>query len=191
VLKVGGKVIVSDVLARKELSEEMKMNAALLVGCVAGAALVEDVEKWMREARLEGECPDFYLGLFSWSNCVKWELLLFLVLAVCKLGYNGWKKLEITLQDTHNDLNIYNDACCTQPASSIIVDITPSNYVAAKEKANEKGEGSGASCGCSAASTKMDLNEWVGEREFSLFHLYTGWLRYLCVGSFLIRGVKK
>ena len=71
VLKVGGKVIVSDVLARKELSEEMKLNAALLVGCVAGAALVEDVEKWMREARLEGECPDFYLGLFSWSNCVK------------------------------------------------------------------------------------------------------------------------
>lgn len=41
----------------------------------------------------------------------------------------------------------------------------------AEEKANEKGEGSVASCGyesrCSAASTKMDLNEWVGECEFS------------------------
>jgi arsenite methyltransferase len=70
VLKVGGRVIVSDVLARKELSEEMKKNAALLVGCVAGAALVENVEKWMREVGLEGECPDFYLRIFSCSNCV-------------------------------------------------------------------------------------------------------------------------
>lgn len=70
-LKEGGRVIVSDVLARKELSEEMKKNAALLVGCVAGAALVEDVEEWMREVGFEGECLNFYLGVFSWSNCIK------------------------------------------------------------------------------------------------------------------------
>jgi arsenite methyltransferase len=37
-LRPGGRVAVSDILTRKPLTEEMKRNVALYVGCVAGAS---------------------------------------------------------------------------------------------------------------------------------------------------------
>lgn len=54
VLRKGGKVCVSDICARKELPDQARKDTAMLVGCVAGAALVEDVKTWMVEAGLEG-----------------------------------------------------------------------------------------------------------------------------------------
>lgn len=39
-LKPGGRVAVSDILARKELTEDMKKNIALYVGCISGASQV-------------------------------------------------------------------------------------------------------------------------------------------------------
>ncbi|KAL5391830.1 hypothetical protein DPSP01_001120 [Paraphaeosphaeria sporulosa] len=49
-LKPGGRVAVSDILTKKGLSEEMKRDVALYVGCVAGASMKADYEAWMEQA---------------------------------------------------------------------------------------------------------------------------------------------
>jgi arsenite methyltransferase len=48
-LKPGGRVAMSDLLARKELPTEMR-NVAAYVGCISGAALVSEYEGWLRSA---------------------------------------------------------------------------------------------------------------------------------------------
>jgi SAM-dependent methyltransferase len=50
VLRPGGRVAIADVVARERLSPEHQADLALLVGCIAGAATVGEVEVWMREA---------------------------------------------------------------------------------------------------------------------------------------------
>ncbi|EME44340.1 hypothetical protein DOTSEDRAFT_88528 [Dothistroma septosporum NZE10] len=50
VLKSGGRVAISDILAKGEMPEEVKNSMALYVGCIAGASLVENYERWLREA---------------------------------------------------------------------------------------------------------------------------------------------
>ncbi|KFY51362.1 hypothetical protein V496_08862 [Pseudogymnoascus sp. VKM F-4515 (FW-2607)] len=47
-LKPGGRVAVSDILARKELSPELKGHLGLYVGCISGASLVGEYEAWLR-----------------------------------------------------------------------------------------------------------------------------------------------
>ncbi|ODH45150.1 hypothetical protein ACO22_00354 [Paracoccidioides brasiliensis] len=49
-LKSGGRVAISDILARKELTPELKQSIALYVGCIAGASKVGDYEKYLKEA---------------------------------------------------------------------------------------------------------------------------------------------
>lgn len=57
-LKSGGRVAVSDILARKPLPESISGDMALYVGCVAGASLVGEYEGWLSEAGFK--------GLFAW-----------------------------------------------------------------------------------------------------------------------------
>lgn len=49
-LRPGGRVAVGDMLARKEMTEEMKRDLALYVGCFAGASRKEEYEMWLEEA---------------------------------------------------------------------------------------------------------------------------------------------
>ncbi|KAK5203618.1 hypothetical protein LTR41_010645 [Exophiala xenobiotica] len=49
-LKSGGRVAISDILAKHELPEHVKDNMALYVGCIAGASQVKDYENYFREA---------------------------------------------------------------------------------------------------------------------------------------------
>jgi arsenite methyltransferase len=49
-LKPGGRVAVSDILTKKPLTEKMKRNVALYVGCVAGASSRKEYEMWLGEA---------------------------------------------------------------------------------------------------------------------------------------------
>jgi arsenite methyltransferase len=49
-LKAGGRVAVSDLLAKKELPREMREDVAAYVGCIAGAALMSEYEGWLKEA---------------------------------------------------------------------------------------------------------------------------------------------
>ena len=52
VLKPGGRVAVSDMALLKPLPAEVLKMVEALVGCVAGAALASDTERWVREAGL-------------------------------------------------------------------------------------------------------------------------------------------
>jgi SAM-dependent methyltransferase len=50
VLREGGRLAISDVVALRPLPEEMRAEIALIAGCVGQASLVEDLEKDLREA---------------------------------------------------------------------------------------------------------------------------------------------
>ncbi|KAJ4114776.1 hypothetical protein NW768_011330 [Fusarium equiseti] len=52
-LKPGGRVAVSDILARKELPDEIRRDVALYVGCIAGASLVREYEEFLKTAGFE------------------------------------------------------------------------------------------------------------------------------------------
>lgn len=53
-LKPGGRVAVSDILAKKPVSDSIKNSMALYVGCIAGASQVFEYEQYMRNAGFEG-----------------------------------------------------------------------------------------------------------------------------------------
>lgn len=53
VLKLGGRVSVSDVVATAELPEQIKDNLALFSGCIAGAEYVENIRTMMQKAGFE------------------------------------------------------------------------------------------------------------------------------------------
>lgn len=55
VLKPGGRVAISDILAKKPLPEKLRANMALYVGCVSGASLVAQYEKYLKEAGFSTE----------------------------------------------------------------------------------------------------------------------------------------
>ncbi len=50
VLRPGGRLAISDVVAVRNLPEEINSDSDVYHGCVAGAALVSDVEQMLREA---------------------------------------------------------------------------------------------------------------------------------------------
>ncbi|KAJ6016015.1 hypothetical protein N7540_010606, partial [Penicillium herquei] len=49
-LKPGGRVAISDILATQELPMEIKSHLSLYVGCIAGASQVADYERYLNEA---------------------------------------------------------------------------------------------------------------------------------------------
>ena len=54
VLKPGGRLAVADMVALKPLPETIKNDVAAYTGCIAGAALVEQLKAWLQEAGFEG-----------------------------------------------------------------------------------------------------------------------------------------
>jgi len=50
VLRPGGRLAISDVVATCEMPEEMKNDPALYAGCMAGASLIDDLEAMMEKA---------------------------------------------------------------------------------------------------------------------------------------------
>lgn len=52
-LKPGGRVAISDILAKRELPTEIKKDLSLYVGCIAGASQVADYERYLKEAGFE------------------------------------------------------------------------------------------------------------------------------------------
>ncbi|KAE8318737.1 S-adenosyl-L-methionine-dependent methyltransferase [Aspergillus transmontanensis] len=53
-LKPGGRVAISDILARKPLPDRITNNMALYVGCVAGASQIGHYEEYLKQAGFEG-----------------------------------------------------------------------------------------------------------------------------------------
>jgi len=58
VLKPGGRVAVSDILARKPFPPNLEKDLALYVGCISGASLVEEYERYLKDAGFEGMAQD-------------------------------------------------------------------------------------------------------------------------------------
>jgi ubiquinone/menaquinone biosynthesis C-methylase UbiE len=54
VLKRGGRLAISDVVAIRPLPDQVKKDLAAYAGCVAGAALVSDVKEMLSEAGFSG-----------------------------------------------------------------------------------------------------------------------------------------
>jgi arsenite methyltransferase len=50
VLKSGGRLAISDVVATIELPEELRQDDKLYAGCMGGASLIEDIETMLKEA---------------------------------------------------------------------------------------------------------------------------------------------
>lgn len=50
VLKKGGRLAISDIVATAELPEDIKNDLALHASCIAGAELIENIEKMLQEA---------------------------------------------------------------------------------------------------------------------------------------------
>lgn len=50
VLKTGGRLAISDIVATQEMPEEMRNDPVLYSGCMGGASLVNDLERWLTEA---------------------------------------------------------------------------------------------------------------------------------------------
>ncbi|KAL6861954.1 ubiE/COQ5 methyltransferase [Trichoderma novae-zelandiae] len=53
-LKPGGRVAISDILAKSPLPEEVRTSMALYVGCIAGASQVGMYHKYLKEAGFHG-----------------------------------------------------------------------------------------------------------------------------------------
>ncbi|MEO8377224.1 MAG: arsenite methyltransferase [Candidatus Sumerlaeota bacterium] len=72
VLKPGGRVAVSDLALAQPLPREIASMVEALVGCVSGAALISDSEKWAREAGLTEivlERKDAYVdAMTTWND---------------------------------------------------------------------------------------------------------------------------
>lgn len=71
-LKPGGRVAISDILARKPLPDHITKNMALYVGCVAGASQIGEYEEYLRQAGFESMyaamkrvwCANLAVGVF-------------------------------------------------------------------------------------------------------------------------------
>ena len=50
VLRPGGRLAVSDIVASAPLPEQVQSDLNLYVGCVAGAETVDKLESWLRDA---------------------------------------------------------------------------------------------------------------------------------------------
>jgi len=64
-LKPGGRVAISDILARKPFPKELRESFAAYVGCVAGCSLKEEYERLLTENGFCGKysCPRYSHGL--------------------------------------------------------------------------------------------------------------------------------
>ncbi len=79
VLKPGGRVAVSDLALLKPLPESVRQMVQALVGCVAGAVLVDETRAMLEEANLSGITltpkPGYVEAMTQWSDPLYQQIL--------------------------------------------------------------------------------------------------------------------
>jgi len=53
-LKPGGRIAVSDILAKQPLPDKLRNDIAMYVGCIAGASQLSEYEKYLADAGFSG-----------------------------------------------------------------------------------------------------------------------------------------
>jgi ubiquinone/menaquinone biosynthesis C-methylase UbiE len=71
-LKPGGRVAVSDILARKPLPPRLRESVALYVGCVAGASTKDDYTRWLENAGFKGN--ELYVHVSSINELIRRQI---------------------------------------------------------------------------------------------------------------------
>jgi len=78
VLKPGGKVSVSDLALLKRLPDSIREMAATLVGCVAGAVLVNETESMLKKTGFTSikltPKPDYVRNMLAWNDPLYQEI---------------------------------------------------------------------------------------------------------------------
>lgn len=87
-LKPGGRVAISDILARKALPQKVADDLVLYVGCIAGASQAAEYEEYLVSAGFK--------GTYSYAEMA--------------LGINSTS--DILMVDTKSDLNLYKQSSC-------------------------------------------------------------------------------
>ena len=143
-LKPGGRLAVSDILAKKEFTEELKRDMGLYVGCISGASLVSEYEGWLKDLGFKGLEPASSL-CYS-KHCSP--------------------KADILIVDKKSDLNIYKErnqsgeeSCCgtaeSEPASSCCAPSASCCSTSNSAKmSSEKAD-------LAKRVANIDFNEWV------------------------------
>jgi arsenite methyltransferase len=54
-LRHGGRLAVSDILAKRPFPKELQEHMGLYVGCISGASLVSEYDAWLKEAGFQGK----------------------------------------------------------------------------------------------------------------------------------------
>lgn len=151
-LKPGGRVAVSDILAKKELPDKMKKNLALYVACISGASTVNNYEKYLREAGFKDiMIVDAQADLNVYKDAPT---------VTPSNGEAAQKPARIACcTPAMSSLKQERSSCCPPPAAKASTSCCApksNGTVEAPKKTSELQNGFYSSLG------DIDLNEWVG-----------------------------
>ncbi|RVD80181.1 uncharacterized protein DFL_008086 [Arthrobotrys flagrans] len=140
ILKPGGRVAISDILAKKELPASIKEDVAMYTGCIAGAATIGEYEKYLEDTG------------FSEILIVDTKSDLNVYINSTDLSNDGDTSAGCCMKpiEAMNEGDVASCCVSSPKAERVVCDGT------AVEVANS---GSGRRC--------INLNDWVG--EYKLF----------------------
>ncbi len=69
VLRLGGRLAISDILLKKPLRKDLLSDVSSYVGCISGASTPEQYREWMASAGLSGMSFSYVLAV-SLENCL-------------------------------------------------------------------------------------------------------------------------
>ena len=87
ILRPGGRVAISDILARQPLPENIRKDAAMQVGCISGASMPDEYRLWMADAGFRGQL----------DSSSEPPVSIFI------------PRADIVILDTKKDINVYQD----------------------------------------------------------------------------------